>query len=143
MSDAEYKGKCFCGAVELTVIGKPTAAGYCHCTSCRKWSAGPVNAFTLWPVDAVRIDSGQDKLASFSAHPQSERRWCTACGGHVLTAHPPLGLIDVYAATIADFPFAPALHINYQERVLRVHDGLPKMKDVPEQMGGSGETLPE
>jgi hypothetical protein len=27
--------------------------------------------------------------------------------------------------------------------VLRVRDGLPKMKDVPKEMGGSGETLPE
>jgi hypothetical protein len=27
--------------------------------------------------------------------------------------------------------------------VLRIRDGLPKMKDVPKEMGGSGETLPE
>jgi len=27
--------------------------------------------------------------------------------------------------------------------VLRVRDGLPKMKDMPKEMGGSGETLPE
>jgi len=27
--------------------------------------------------------------------------------------------------------------------VLPIRDGLPKMKDMPEEMGGSGETLPE
>ena len=30
-----------------------------------------------------------------------------------------------------------------QETVLRIKDGLPKMKDMPKEMGGSGETLPE
>ena len=52
-------------------------------------------------------------------------------------------LVDVYAATIPDFPFKPGLHVNYQETVLHVRDGLPKMKDFPAEMGGSGETLPE
>ena len=30
-----------------------------------------------------------------------------------------------------------------QESVLRIKDGLPKMKDLPKEMGGSGELLPE
>ncbi|HEU0202612.1 MAG TPA: hypothetical protein VFR86_19540, partial [Burkholderiaceae bacterium] len=50
-----YHGRCFCGAVEFTVSGEPAAMGYCHCESCRSWSASPVNAFTLWQPDAVRI----------------------------------------------------------------------------------------
>src|SRR5207253_10783538 len=28
----------------LTVCGEPAAMGYCHCESCRSWSAGPVDA---------------------------------------------------------------------------------------------------
>src|SRR5258708_7938208 len=43
-----HQGKCFCGAVEIEVQGNPEAMGYCHCSSCRSWSASPVNAFTLW-----------------------------------------------------------------------------------------------
>jgi hypothetical protein len=59
MSDANvYAGKCFCGAVELTVTGEPVAMGYCHCNSCREWSAGPVNAFSLWPWPAPSGWSG-------------------------------------------------------------------------------------
>ena len=38
-----YEGSCFCGAVHFTVTGEPAAMGYCHCESCRTWSAGPVN----------------------------------------------------------------------------------------------------
>jgi len=117
--------------------------GYCHCSSCRHWSAGPINAFSLWKTDAVKISAGADQIGTFNKPPKSRRNWCKACGGHVFTHHPAWGLDDVYAATIRDFPFAPSVHVNYQETVLRVRDGLPKMKDLPKEMGGSGEAMPE
>jgi hypothetical protein len=144
MSDGEtYKGSCFCGEVELTVTGQPAAMGYCHCESCRKWSAGPINAFSLWPTPSVRVTKGEAKLGQYNKTQQSGRRWCTSCGGHVMTVHPSWNLIDVYAATIPQFPFKPAVHVHYQESVLRVKDGLPKQKDLPAEMGGSGQILPE
>src|SRR3954466_7306513 len=58
-------GKCFCGAVEVEVEGAPEAMGYCHCSSCRSWSAAPVNAFTLWKQENVRITKGADQVGSF------------------------------------------------------------------------------
>ncbi|MGM0783966.1 MAG: GFA family protein [Pseudomonadota bacterium] len=144
MSNAQsYRGSCFCGAVQVEVSGEPAGMGYCHCESCRHWSAGPVNAFTLWEPDAVRVTQGADHLASFSRTPASRRMWCQTCGGHVMTEHPQMGLIDVYAAVMPDFPFAPGLHVHYQESVLPLRDGLPKMRDVPAEMGGSGQTLDE
>lgn len=139
----EQKGSCFCGAVEVTVSGDPAAMGYCHCDSCRHWSAGPVNAFTLWPPEAVKVTKGDDKLGTYNKTPQSNRRWCTVCGGHVLTEHPSMGLTDVYAAVIPDFPFKPGVHVHYQETVLRIHDGLTKLKDVPAELGGSGTQIDE
>jgi len=138
-----HRGACFCGAVEIEVTGEPVGMGYCHCASCRKWSAGPINAFTLWKPDAVRVTKGADMLGAFEKNPTSLRKWCTKCGGHVLTEHGPWGVVDVYAATIPDFPFKAGVHVNYAETVLHVHDGLPKMKDFPSEMGGSGITLPE
>jgi len=54
----KLSGRCFCGAVEIEVSGAPEAMGYCHCSSCRSWSGGPVNAFTLWKPEMVRITSG-------------------------------------------------------------------------------------
>jgi hypothetical protein len=139
----EYKGRCFCGAVEVRVTGEPAAMGYCHCTSCRQWSASPVNAFTLWPPSAVTVTRGADQLGSYKKTESSIRKWCKTCGGHVLTEHPGFGLTDVYAATLPEFPFAPVLHVNYAETVLRIHDGLPKQKDFPSEMGGSGATMQE
>ena len=62
---------------------------------------------------------------------------------HVFTDHPAWGLVDVYVANLPDLKFTPALHVHYQESVLPIKDGLPKMKDMPAEMGGSGETLSE
>lgn len=143
MSATSQKGSCFCGSVEFTVTGEPAAMGYCHCDSCRKWSAAPVNAFTLWKPDAVRVTRGADKIGEYHKTEKSHRKWCKACGGHIFTEHPLWGVTDVYAASIPGFAFKPALHVNYQETKLRMKDGLPKMKDMPKEMGGSGVTLEE
>jgi hypothetical protein len=51
--------------------------------------------------------------------------------------HPPLGLVDVYAATIPSVKFTPGVHANYAT-VLPMKDGLPKLKDFPAELGGSG-----
>lgn len=143
MADRSYTGKCFCGAVELRATGEPVAMGFCHCASCRSWSAGPVNAFTLWQPDAVEITNGADQVATYHKTEKSYRKWCKRCGGHLFTEHPAWKVTDVYAATLPELTFKPALHVNYQESVLRIRDGLPKLKDMPKEMGGSGATLPE
>jgi len=142
-SDRSYEGRCFCGAVQFTMTGQPAAMGYCHCESCRHWSAAPVNAFTLWQPDAMKMTRGSDNIGSYNKTANSVRKWCKSCGGHVFTEHPGWNLVDVYAATIPSLPFKPALHVHYQESVLPIRDGLPKQKDVPKEMGGSGTLLAE
>lgn len=138
-----YAGRCYCGAVRIAVTGDPLGAGYCHCVACRSWSAGPVNAFTLWPPEAVAVTHGEEHIGEYHQNEQSYRQWCTACGGHVLTRHPQWGVVDVYAATIPSFPFTPGLHVNYESTVLPMQDGLPKFRDFPADFGGSGELLTE
>jgi hypothetical protein len=144
MQDASsYEGSCFCGAVQFTVIGEPVAMGYCHCESCRRWSAGPVNAFTLWKPEAVKVTAGAEHLATYQKTALSQRQYCAKCGGHLMTNHPPFGLVDVYAATLPDLDFRPGVHVNYAETVLPMRDSLPKLKDFPAELGGSGESVPE
>lgn len=136
-------GQCFCGAVKLEVSGEPEAMGYCHCRSCRSWSGGPVNAFSLWKPEAVRIAEGESFVATYAGSPLSERKYCAKCGGHLMTNHPPLAMIDVFAATLPDLAFSPGVHVNYAETVLPMRDGLPKLRDFPKEFGGSGEAVPE
>jgi hypothetical protein len=139
----KHAGSCFCGTVNIEVAGAPVAMGYCHCHSCRSWSAAPVNAFTLWKPGNVKVTKGAAFLGAYRKTAKSHRRFCTKCGGHVMTDHPEMGLTDVYAAMLPGIGFQPVIHVNYAEAVLPVRDGLPKMKDFPAEFGGSGETVPE
>lgn len=141
--NATHSGACYCGAITIEAVGIPEAMGYCHCASCRAWSAGPVNAFTLWKPDNVLVTKGAELLGRVQRVANSERRWCTQCGGHVLTHHPVWGITDVYAATLPSVVFSPGVHVNYGETVLPMRDGLPKFKDFPAELGGSGAMLPE
>ena len=99
---SDYKGRCFCGAVEFTVSGQPAAMGYCHCTSCRHWSAGPVNAFSLWPPEALKVTKGAEHIGTYNKTPMSLRKWCKQCGGHLFSDHPPFKLVDIYAALLPE-----------------------------------------
>ena len=138
-----HKGSCFCGSVELEARGEPAAQGYCHCESCRSVSGAAVRGFTLWPKDAVQVTKGEDLLKGYNKVGFSDRQHCTNCGGAVLIQHPTIGMADVHASSIPDFDFQPTLHVHYQERKVRIPDGLPKYKDFPAGFGGSDELLPE
>jgi len=140
---ASHVGECFCGAVKLAVSGDPEGMGYCHCRSCRSWSGGPVNAFSLWKPDTVTVTQGAEHVTTYHKTPMSLRQYCSKCGGHLMTNHPTLGLVDVFAATLPTLNFTPGVHVNYAETVLPMKDGLPKFKDFPKEFGGSGEMASE
>ena len=80
-----YQGECFCGAVKVEATGEPEGMGYCHCSSCRSWSGGPVNAFTLWKPESVRVTAGSEHVATYNKTPVSDRKYCAKCGGHLMT----------------------------------------------------------
>ena len=91
----------------------------------------------------MKVTRGQDHIGHFRKTERSDRQFCTACGGHLMTGHPHWGLTDVYAATLPGQVFSPAVHVNYAETVLPMRDGLPKLRDFPAELGGSGESIPE
>jgi hypothetical protein len=55
MSQGEktFEGQCYCGAVKITVTGDPEGAGYCHCVSCRSWSAGATSRQVVYDAERV------------------------------------------------------------------------------------------
>ena len=141
--DELHPAGCFCGKVHFTLSAEPVVMGYCHCESCRRWSASPVNAFAMWPLDHVQVVQGEELVGTFSKTPQALRKWCKVCGGHLFTEHPGMGLADVPVAAVGGLTFRPTLHVNYKEAVLSIKDGLPKLSDLPAEFGGTGTALPE
>ncbi len=149
-NNPQYTGHCFCREVEFSLSGNPEVMAYCHCDSCRQWSASPVSGFTLWKPENIRITKGIGNIDGFTGNPLSDDRtivskrvWCKKCGGHLYTEHPTMDLIDVPSAVINNFIFRPGFHVHYQESVHPIEDGLPKFKDLPKEAGGTGELLAE
>lgn len=134
---------CFCGAVEVSVEGEPVTQGYCHCNSCRAWTAQPVTAYALWPTALVKVTKGAATLGSAKRNEGLIMQFCTTCGGNVMSVSMSAGLTDAYPMRIAGFDFQPLYHVNYAERAIDMRDGLPKFRDMPEQAGGSGDMMPE
>ena len=117
--------------------------GYCHCRSCRSWSGGPVNAFTLWKPENVRITAGAEHVGDVPEDPAQPaailpqvRR---SSHDRSSDARPRRRLCRDHP----DVEFKPGVHVNYSETVLPMRDGLPKLKDFPAELGGSGEAVPE
>ena len=48
-------GGCICGSVRYEINAPAISTGYCHCSCCRKFSGSAVNAWTAFPVSAVRF----------------------------------------------------------------------------------------
>ena len=141
----EHTAQCFCGTVKLRASGPPAIQCYCHCSSCRKWSGQPVTACVLWPEAQVTFLQGKEQLHRFSktGDPEGGKFSCGVCGGAVCAYIPSAQLYDIFGGVLDGFTFAPTMHINYQEHVLRIPDGLPKLRDMPERAGGSGQIIPE
>jgi len=70
-----HTGRCYCGAVEIEVRGDPLEMGYCHCENCRRYSAAPVSAFTLWKKENVVLTKGAEFLGRFNSSEISDRRY--------------------------------------------------------------------
>ena len=138
-----HTGTCSCGAVSIEVIGPPLQMGYCHCANCRRYSGAPFVAFALWKNENLKVTSGNEFLGRYKSSDMTVRGFCRKCGTHLVNDHPSLDLVDVRPVILEDLGFKPAIHLNYEDTVLPIKDGLPKLKDFPESVGGSDEILPE
>jgi len=104
-------------------------------------SGAPVNAFSLWKPEAVKVTAGAEHVATFAKTPTSERKYCKKCGGRLMTKHSKM--VDVFSATIPTLRFVPGMHVYYSETVLPIKDGLTKFNDFPSEFGGTGKTISE
>jgi len=137
-----YKGECYCGKVKITVVGPPVNAGYCHCRSCRKWHAAPVNAWSMWSSENVFFE-GDIRKSDLGG--LSKRVICDSCGGGVANELPEFGGIVVYPMTLAGsgFRFEPKVHLHYADRVMNINDGLPKYVAWVEWGENAGQIIDE
>ena len=131
-SDAvQYEGNCLCGQVKIQVEGPPLRGGYCHCENCRTWHAAPLNAWAVWPNEAVRIEQGEERIANYQSR-RSNRQWCRHCGSGLMNRLANEQTV-VYAMVLAASGYAhqASYHIHCDEAVLDLQDGIPKYMGWP------------
>ena len=70
-------GGCLCGAVRFTATPKNREIGACHCSMCRKWSAGPF--LVLDCQGTLKVDDTTN-LGVYRSSEWAERCFCKRCG---------------------------------------------------------------
>jgi hypothetical protein len=76
-SGRQLSGGCLCGAVRFTAAPRDHEFGICHCSMCRKWSAGPF--FALECGASVRVEDPA-QLGIYRSSEWAERCFCKQCG---------------------------------------------------------------
>ncbi len=79
-SISDAKGSCLCGAVKIQAASMASGVGACHCSTCRKWTGGPLLA-----VDCKsQVDiSGEEHVTAYRSSEWAERGFCSKCGTHL------------------------------------------------------------
>jgi len=141
----ERTAACLCGAVQLLLTGEPEGMAHCHCESCRRWYGAPVHAGALWKTENVAVSAGEEHLVTFRRFEGtgSYRKFCGRCGAPVLVDHPPVGMTDIPAVSVAGLHFRASCHTHYREGVPAIKDGLPKYAGFEPAVGGDGQLVPE
>lgn len=70
-------GRCLCGKVQFTAIIQHLEVGACHCSMCRRWSAGP---FLYVECGDTLEFQASSCLRTYRSSAWAERGFCTQCG---------------------------------------------------------------
>ena len=121
----KHVGNCFCGAVTIEVTGDAGGDGLLPLPLLPLLVGRPGQRLQPVEAGAVQITEGAENVETFQKTPLSQRKYCKKCGGHLMTNHPPLGLIDVFTATIPTLDFTPASTSITRRRCCRCATACP------------------
>jgi len=132
-------GSCSCGDVTFEVDGEPLAQLYCHCRSCQTAHAAPLVAAALFPASSVSYRGEVKRVRVTQREDAPHRLTCPSCGTKVLNEpFPTVRCVLVPLCATRDW-FKPTMHVEWRDRLVEVADGLPRYRDYPKELGGTGE----
>jgi hypothetical protein len=70
-------GRCLCGAVAFEAGAAEREVDVCHCTMCRRWSAGPYIGLSY---DGEVNFTGEENIGVYASSDWAERAFCKICG---------------------------------------------------------------
>ncbi len=81
-------GGCGCGAVRFEVTAPLEAAGYCHCTRCRRRTGTAASITAIVRSGSFRVVSGEDRLRAWKPADGFEKWFCGDCGSALFSRNP-------------------------------------------------------
>ncbi|GHU83736.1 aldehyde-activating protein [Clostridia bacterium] len=81
------KGKCVCGAVEITIKKYGNFVYSCHCNTCRRQNSGPVMSIDPGPKENVEFIKGANKITHYPDE-EVDRGFCSICGTNLFWHNP-------------------------------------------------------
>ena len=133
---ASIETQCRCGAVALHISGVPAVQLYCHCDDCQTAHGVAYVSSAIYPADAVAVVRGEAVALVVRS---TKRMRCEACGTHLFSELPRVGMRSVNADLLPPGVFAPQFHVQCQYAVLPVVDDLPHYNGFPAAFGGREE----
>lgn len=121
-------GGCACGAVRYEADGLDGPIRHCHCNTCRKLHAAASTSGAEVLRARFRWTKGEDKLAAYESSPGKFRRFCSACGTHLVSDRLAAPAVILQVATLEDDPGQrPQFHIwtSHQPQWLTDVPGAP------------------
>ena len=133
----KYRAACFCGRVQYEVSADPVDAKLCHCKTCQTLHGAPMQWAAIFHKHHVRFTAGWDALRFFNSEQGIHERIlpckvsCKECGtliadeGRTMWLAFP-SLFDFGQGGEVPRAFKPTCHLFYGQRVIDMHDDLPK-----------------
>lgn len=131
-----FTGRCYCGALAYSAVGKPVYKAQCHCRSCMYFTGGGPSILLLMPKGVFGWTRGAPvTFTRTDLQVAATRMFCATCGTHVCNTLPGRDHIVIRVGTLDDptafglpeaavrTKGAPAFHT--------FPDGIPRYEDVP------------
>jgi hypothetical protein len=125
----ELSGKCLCGAVEFTAEVRKQTHSVCHCTMCRRWSAGP---FLGVRVDRVTF-GGEANIGRYASSSWAERGFCKICGSTLFYHLLPTGMMAMSAGAFdesASFGIDSEIFVDHKPEGFTLAGEHPRLTEA-------------
>lgn len=81
-------GSCLCGAVAYRADATLKHIVHCHCQTCRKAHGTAFSSVSAVPRESFAWTRGEAMLGAVESSPGKFRRFCKACGSHLVSDRP-------------------------------------------------------
>ncbi|HWH94671.1 MAG TPA: GFA family protein [Baekduia sp.] len=116
MSALPLTGACLCGGVRYEVSEPLVAAGYCHCTRCRRRTGTAAAPSARVAPGSFRITAGEELIKAYDPGDGGFlKAFCTACGGALYSLSP--GEPRILSIRLGTVDGDPGIRPTYRQHV--------------------------